>query len=388
MQRLIVISLLLMSKLSATYIIFNDEKVINNEKKAQLFNLVLQGEPPYTLYYEDPLDLELKCQEIAPFLRLEWIPPMLWQLSVLHAFFSDRTIQNRVLDCLGDEWSPLSFDRKIHAYLQSASSIEEVIEFFITQTKQKPNIQELFFKINSAVASLYERGNGIDTEILHLAVSEIPPLDKWKSRGFPFYNSPWIYNPNSIKLFHKALKNEPLLSHLLHLEKSANKNGKWVLYRGYDHLGYPSTLQINGDGNHALSFGSTLFGGIFFALEASAITYYEPPDLTEHSFLALPVTPHEMRKIFRWGPLHPFVQMLVDGEMFHAHTKVAKKPNNPSKGQALNGYFMKCNKYCTDQTDYILSSDNTAEDLECLFRSLCENSGEMLEPSMTTPSAL
>lgn len=381
MQKFIVIFLLSLNSLSATYVIFNDEKILHEEQKAQLFDLILKGEPPHIYYHETPLDLEVKCREMLPFIDLHWIPPTLWQVAVLHAFFSDPEIQDGILACLGEGWDPLCYDEMVHRYLHSGQSLNELIEHFDKQTKSLPNIQDLFFKVNSAIASLYERGHGVDEEILHLAISEIPPLDEWKKRKFPFWNSPWIYDPNSIELFYKALKNESLLSQILKIERSAHKNGEWVLYRGYDGLGYPSTFQQNETVNHALSFGSTLLGGIFFSLEASAIKYYEPAMPIDHSFLALRLTPQEMRKVFRWGPLHPFIQMLVDGEMFHAHTKIASNLQDTYKRQRLNGYFMKCNHYGTDSIGYILSLEMTPEDLDHLFHSLCKKSGLIFDQS-------
>jgi len=381
MRIFIVIFLLSLNSLSATYVIFNEGKILNDEQKTQLFDLVLKGEPPHTYYHDNPLDLEAKCREIAPSIHLQWIPPTLWQLAVLHAFFSDSEIQDGILACLGEEWTPLCYDKMLHAHLHSACSMEKLTEHFDNATKSLPNIQDLFFRVNHAVASLYERGHGVDARILHLAILEIPPLDEWKERKFPFWKSPWIFNPSSIELFYKALINEFLLTQILDIERTAHKNGEWVLYRGYDGLGYPSTFQFRGTGNHALSFGSTLLGGVFFSLEASAITYYEPSQAIDHSFLALRVTPHDMRKVFRWGPLHPFIQMLVDGEMFHAHTKIASDRQNAYQRQRLNGYFMTCNQFCTDPLGYMLSLEMTPEDLDYVFRSLCEKSGRFLVPS-------
>jgi hypothetical protein len=377
MQILVAIFLIMLSPLSATYILINNGKELEKEQKSQIFNLILKAEPPCSFYQSAQIDLNLECKKLLPSLSLKWIPPTLWQLGALHAFFFDPEVRNGVLACSGKKWEPLCYDEMLHSNLVSAHNIEEIILGFDHETRSLPNICELFFKVNQAVASLYKRGHGSDAEIMHLAISEIPPFNEWLQRQFPFWNCPWIYNPNSIQLSYIALKDASLLSDLLKIERIAHENGEWVLYRGYDGLGYPSTLQIEGDGNHALSFGSTLLGGIFFSLEASALAYCKSDTPILHSFLALRITPQELRKIFRVGPLHPFIQMLVDGEMFHTHTKVAVSNPDEYKDKSLNGYFMKCNKHCIDPVGYMLSLEMTPEDLDKAFRILCEKSGHI-----------
>lgn len=349
------------------------------QQKTQLFDLLMQGEPPHTFYHSATCDLKSECQKIAPSSRLEWIPPTLWQLAVLHAFFFDPEVQNGILACSGNLWEPLCYDEMLQRHLVSAQTVEEIVAFFDHQTKSLPNISELFFKANQAVASLYKRGDGSDSKIMQLVLSEIPSFSEWAERKFPYCSCPWIYNPHSIRLFYEALKDEPLLLNLLKIERIAHENGEWVLYRGYDGLSYPSTIQIGNKGSHALSFGSTLLGGIFFSLEASSLAYYKSETPDPHRFLALRVSPQELRKFFRVGPLHPFIQMLVDGEMFHAHTKVAADKSDEYREKSLDGYFMKCNKHCIDQTGYMLSLEMTPEDLERDFLTICEKSGHIFQ---------
>jgi hypothetical protein len=209
--------------------------------------------------------------------------------------------------------------------------------------------------------------------MVRLALSELPPFEEWRSRGFPFWNSSWIYNQNSAAIFYSALMDEELLSRVIEIEKLAYEQGEWVLYRGYSGEGYPTTLQIGKNESHALSFGSTLLGGTFFSLEASALTYAKPHiDQGEWSFLALRVTRDEMQELFRIGPLHPFLQMLADGEMFHAHTKIAQDTLCTTP---LDGYFMACNKHCQDPVGYILALHTTPEQFEAKFQALCQKSG-------------
>ena len=209
--------------------------------------------------------------------------------------------------------------------LSSAGSMEEIVECFDSESQSLPGLCELFFKVNQAIASLYKRADSSYAQMLHVAISELPPFNQWREKQFPFWTSPWIDNPNSARIFYDALKDEALLSTIVKIEQAAQENGEWVLYRGYPGSDPLSTLQLGESScSHALSFGSTLLGGAFFSLGAAALTYSKPDVQVTHNFLALRVSPHELKEIFRVGPLHPFVQLLVNGEMFHAHEVIAK----------------------------------------------------------------
>jgi hypothetical protein len=219
-------------------------------------------------------------------------------------------------------------------------------------------------------------------EFLHLVLSEIPPFEEWQEKRFPFWDSPWIYNPSAAHLLYEGLQDKAMLSELLRIEQIAHDHGEWVLYRGYTGLGYPSSLEIDQGYSHALSFGSTLLGGIFFSLESCALTYSKSDPSIPNSFLALRVTPQEMHEFFRVGPLHPFIQMLVDGEMFHAHTKVSAQGYNGLNSFPVSGYFMKCNRHCIDPLGYILHPQISAQDLEIVFLSLCKKAGAVFSSSL------
>ncbi len=381
MRALVVFLLLWIGPLAATHILFYES--LDNGQKKEIFDRVLRGEPPRVFYEAVSIDLKKECERLAPGLRLQWVPPTLWQLGVLHAFFCDGDIQKRILACLGDGWEPLSYDEMLHSELALASSVEKIAECFDRHSKLLPGLCDLFFRLNEAVADLYERAGGSDAEFLRLVLSELPPFNQWAQRAFPFWKCPWIYNPNSAQLFYYALTDEPLLSELLRIERMAHENGEWVLYRGF--YGTISTLQNEAACSHALSFGSTLLGGTFFSLEASALTYAKSEAAMANRFLALRVTPQELREFFRIGPLHPFVQMLVDGEMFHAHTKVAASKPDEYGTKPLNGYFMRCNRYCNDPAGYLLTLTMSPEELERAFLSLCERSGHVF---LTSPTDL
>lgn len=347
----------------------------SQELKTPLFELILKGEPPRTFYDTNPIDLKEECRKLSSSIRLEWIPPSLWQLGALHAFFHNPTIRDGILACSGPEWDPLTYERTLHHRLVSACSIEEIVSCFDQHSRSLPHLSELFFQVNQSIVALYHRAGRLYTEMLHLAISELPPFSIWREKGFPFWKSPWIYNPKAADIFYSAITDRKLFAEILNIEELAHENGEWVLYRGYPGLSFPSTIQIGHTQNHALSFGSTLLGGCFFSLEASAMTYAKPETSKEHSFLALRVPPKELRDLFRIGPLHPFLQLLVDGEMFHAHTKVAAKSSDEYASKPIEGYFMKRNKYCIDPIDYIITTTMTSEELEKSFHQLCEKSG-------------
>ncbi len=360
-----------------TYVLIGE--LFTAEQKTQLFDLVLRGEPPRAFYNPETLDLHSACHNIVPSLHLEWLPPTLWQLAVLHAFFHNQTIQEGILACANPGWETLSYEQTLHAHLPSATYFEEIGEWFDQLSYSLPNLPELFFQVNESIACLYKRAMSSDQDMLHLVLSEIPPFHEWEKRQFPFWQSPWIYDLNAAHHFYTALTNRAMLSKLIKIERLAHEKGEWILYRGYPGTGYPSTLEAGELYSHALSFGSTLLGGTFFSLEAAALTYAQSTSALPYKFLALRVTPDNLRNLFRIGPLHPFVQLLVDGEMFHAHTKIAASHSGEYKNKTLNGYFMRSNRHCNDPLGYIISLTMQPEDLEKAFHSLCENSGTLFE---------
>ncbi len=87
----------------------------------------------------------------------------------------------------------------------------------------------------------------------------------------------------------------------------------------------------------------------------------------------------EINTLLRVGPINPFIQMLVDGEMFHAHTKVTASNAGSYSVKNLNGYFMKCNKNCFDPIGYVLHMDMLPMQFERKFLSVCKRSGYTFE---------
>jgi len=377
MKILVAIFLLALPPLSATYLFIFGEEEPNYDQKARLFELILKGEPPRIFYDSNPIDLNTECHKLDPSLCLEWIPSSIWQLGVLHIFFHEPTIRDGILACCQQGWEPLEYEQPLHIRLTSAQSLDEILSCFDHHSRSLPHLYELFFQINRSLIALYQQAHGSDMEMLHLIISELPPFHQWREKDFPFWRSFWIHNPSSVEIFHKAIKDLTLFTELLKIERLAHENGEWVLYRGYSGSGYPSTLQLNTTNSHALSFGSTLLGGAFFSLEAAAITYSKPETPSTHSFIALRVYPQELRELFRIGPLHPFIQLLADGEMFHAHTKIATKNSDEYKTNPLSGYFMNCNKHSIDPIGYIMAPNMTPEELEKRFLSLCEKSSHI-----------
>ena len=114
-------------------------------------------------------------------------------------------------------------------------------------------------------------------------------------------------------------------------------------------------------------------------MDATAMTYCRPQAHGEHTFLALRIKPEKMKELFRVGPLHPFIQMLSDGEMFHAHTKIGVRNDKEKKHIARKGYFMKCNKSFTDPIGYAITKELSPEELEKEFLCLCKSSAHIFE---------
>ncbi|MGE5196742.1 MAG: hypothetical protein ACM3JI_05375, partial [Anaerolineae bacterium] len=205
------IFLLFLAPLSATYILFLDEKDCGQEERTKLFDLILRGEPPRIFYDSHPFDLELECTKLIPSLGLEWVPPTIWQLAALHAFFNDQAIHKGILATSKNGYA-LNYEEMIHPRLASAKTIEEIVECFDSASQSLPNLCDLFFRINDAVVSLYNRAYGSDLEMMRLAISELPAFEEWPQREFPFWKCPWISNLNSAQLFYRGLKDDFLLS--------------------------------------------------------------------------------------------------------------------------------------------------------------------------------
>lgn len=368
--------MLLISPLSATYIIFDIDE-LEKKQKETLFNLILRYEPPRVFYELTQVDLKEEISKIAPNVHLEWVPPTVWQLAALHAFFHDQTIHDEILDCSDPWWGALNYEASLHQRLASANSMQEIVQCFDEQSLLIPGICELFFHVNQATVSLFQRSGGSYQKMMQIAIAELPPFETWPSTSFPFWQTPWLSDTSSAELFFKALQDEGLMEKLLHVEQTAHENGEWVLYRGYAGFGFPSTLHNKNDCGHALSFGSTLLGGTFYSLGSTALTYAQTLDPGEHSFLALRVTPLELKGLFRVGPLHPFIQLLVDGEMFHAHNKIAASQATEYSQKPLDGYFMHCNQHCIDPVGYVLKLNATPQELETEFQKICQRSGHL-----------
>ncbi len=229
----------------STNIISFEEDLQSEDIKKQIFELAFLGEPPRSFYNQEPLSMNNELSKILPTAKLHWIPPTLWQLGMLHAFFQDKDIHEGILTCLGSSWDPMCYDDDVHFFLSKAENFDEILAFFDHKSKSLPNIINLFFKVNKALHKLYERSNFSSTKMLDIILDEIPDISQWKHEGFPFWKSPWIYNLNSPLLFYQALKDKKFVSKIMDIEEKAHENSSWVFYRGYSGEKLPSTLQIN-----------------------------------------------------------------------------------------------------------------------------------------------
>lgn len=395
--KLLFIFFFLVNPLLATYVIISGEaSLAEAQKSSSIFHLFLKGEPPRSFYEPASFSLVDECQRICPTLKLRWMPQTLWQLGVLHAFFQNEEVRQGILFYLENKAAP-SYEEVVRKSLSKASCLDDLVKEFDCRTAKIPHFKELFFQIQKALADLLKRAEYDEEKLLHLILSELPPLEKWPEKSFPFWSSPQAYDLDSIKSFYSALKDACFISKLIEIERQAHKRGKWVVYRGYRGCGYPITLEKKDlhprhrclavlpkisfekepPSSHALSFGTTVLGGAFFSLDATALTYAKNQSFERQTFFALLVTPKELKEFFRVGPLHPLVQMIAKGEMFHANTKIAARAPKEYENKQLQGYFMKQNSCYFDQIGYILALGKTAERFERRFSRLCKRSGRL-----------
>ena len=124
------------------------------------------------------------------------------------------------------------------------------------------------------------------------------------------------------------------LSSIIDHEIQENKNNKFLLYRGTRFVNMPDTTDKR---QCSLSFGSSLFGGIYFDQGAGAFHYLEnlasgylvPIDKKEYM-------ENNLKNMFHIPALTTLGQLLGKGEHFHPRTKV-KYQDNEIYGFAIGG---------------------------------------------------
>lgn len=327
-MKLVLLFICLLMPLHGVYLLhFDDEEVVDADIKSELYARIMK---------DDGENIVEACKSFLPSVTLEWITPTAWQVVALCEMYNDEAIKEEAL-ALG----PIEYEERVHSLIETG----DISSAFQPRHEYAP----LFFLLNKKISERYKVALGCQITMV-------------KSCSFegaqPLYPYAYLTNPHSYELFFSALKDTELLFQLIEQETLAHRFGQRVFYRGYEGSGMPTTR-----GNHALSFGSTLLGGALFSVEACALTYSKPwNDALSWRFLAVRVGQEDIKELFRIGPLHPFLQLLSDGEIFHAHTKVLFAP--------YTGYFMKINKNIKEPLDYFFALDTTAEDLESRLKSV------------------
>ena len=182
---------------------------------------------------------------------------------------------------------------------------------------------------------------------------------------------------------------------IIELEKEAHKKNLRLLYRGAQvvHLTLDNQkiplyfLPLKGDyqdeelrlkkgmSSYSLSYSNSFLGGVFLSTDACAARYVLS-DEVPYIFHALNLSEEDLigQNLFCIPPLHPLVEMFMDGEWFHPHTKMVKR----FEGERCHGWFCKISRYFSDELGYIFRMDCTPEQLAVDLLNMSKNHLEII----------
>ncbi len=342
------------------------------------------------MLYDEPRNLFGKGQIDASI----WVPPSLWQLSALHAYFHNEHIRNTI-NQFGytqnlyhptekAQWRqhpkratwPNNFDEVVIETLKKSLDQTDILPLYDSFIHYE-GLSDLFFALNDYILTLYKNNQQNYEKMLLNILDEIPPSSQWKENFFfPFYFSLFKDSSQDMECLGKALKNKELITALMHNEITAQQEQKIVFYRGYHQCdkNFPNPINSDTGESHALSFGTTLLGGVFYSTDACALRYTYHDNLSPNTFFTVNLTSKECLTYFRIGPLHPFLQLIADGEFFHAHTKAAL---DTPKEKSVSGYYAECNRRIFDVTGYIFSYTHSLTELSQQLKELFHSSGKL-----------
>jgi hypothetical protein len=376
---LISILLLISSKSFGIYLLMGDAPI---DAKRRAYHEVLAKEDyPVCLiqkHLPNERSIQQKLEKIHPRLKAYWAPTSQFQFFVLKSFFFDRELQEFAKK-LGyscgfyDKTDPEELKRfQKYKEEQGVSwdlNIDEKIVEALS-TKNRQTLTSHYEKLNHRedFCTFFLKMN--DAFLKDVRSSEIPrQKEVWQKNHFPFLYS---FNVgNNIDLFLQLFQDHPeIIKKAVAEEIKAHNEGKFLIYRGAEAvqvdgerlLFFPLKAKKN-DGSlvideemdsFSLCYGSSLFGGCFLSLDACAARY-AIPESAFHTFHALRLDQKSLLEdpLFCIPPLHPFVELFVDGEWFHPHSIMGKH----KEGTLRYGWYAPSNRYFEDPLGFLTRED-------------------------------
>lgn len=386
--------------LTSLYLLVGD--VDGNSKRQAYHQVLLEQDYPMCLcintFPPSQESIDDKLHAIHPQLNSLWVPTALFQLFVVERFFSDDSFRDYVQrlgysclfydDCNSNEverfceekskgnlWS-LYVDEKVISILRNPlTSIHDLRDIY-SAINHREDLCTFFIKMNDCFLKSYVEG--IEKKWLE----EIPnELEEWIKYGFPF-----LFNASGQESMETLLAvfkdNQQLILKAIHAEKRAYLEGKHLVYRGSDVMALESKngerlpllfLPVRckrllerfvfekGMSSFSLSYGNSLFGGVFLSTDACAARYAVSKQGWHYAFHALKLDRKVLLDdpLFCVPPLHPFVEMFTDGEWFHVHTKIIPIEEN----KMCYGWYAKINRAFDDNLGFIMRRDCSPNEL-------------------------
>ena len=389
------------SKAFSLYLLAPEGEVGDEYKKRAYHEVLLKEDYPMCLMTSKLPPSEEKINEklsqIHPHLKAKWVPTSLFQLFVLEGFFSRPEFQDYVhklgygcgfydqsdfleeikyQNAIAEEITTVNIDAKVVKVLSDRESSKEDLYAVYEEINHNDAICSFFLKFNDDFIGKYSEN--LEDELL----AGIPQnIHHWKRNHFPFLYNNYSRDANEdmYMLLRLLSQNRDLIKRVISEEIKAHAEGKHLIYRGAELVFFNSQeedpvplllLPVNakrikeeffldkGMSSYSLSYANSLFGGIFLSTDACAARYADTTD-DFYAFHALKLDHNSLvdDPLFCIPPFHPFSEMIVEGEWFHPHAKIAKKEEN----QRCYGWFAKANRNFTDHLGFIMHSDSPEE---------------------------
>lgn len=388
------------------YLVFSFESipatylVATKEANREIYRMLMIGDKPREIFSTEPGNLLNRLKKIDPDITIHWIPPAIWQLVAIDAYFHDPEVRSFV-NMIGytqglfdpkereayithpqrNTW-PNNFDERIIKALITAENLQDIVRIY-DDWIDYPGLSTCFFRINNRALSLLKKKTF--TEVVNSIIKKLPPFEEWQENfHFPFLYCPYDDGKPHVTCLYHSLKDEPLLLKIIAIEMQAHDEKKNVFYRGYPSCvgTFPDPIHQHTNEPHALSFGSSLLGGLFFSTDGCALRYATSDSLLSQTFFAVKISEEEVvgeKSCFRIGPLHPYLQLLSDGEFAHSHTKVVANSSKDNMYRSIPGYFAECNRNIFDPVGFVVTHQYTVDELADRLNTLFVQEGEFLQ---------
>jgi hypothetical protein len=367
-----------------------------------------------------------KLQAIDSSLEPLWVPTTLFQLFVLHEYFHNPAFNHYVNQlgrfcgfCSEDNCS-IAKDQQLHEklpytlvvnmdslILESLNLTDPSTLFAVySSINHRNDIAHSFLAINQAFIKWCKMEFGDNVSLCDLVKSnkavekllcKIPlNLSEWKRHHYPYGINE--KNQQDVETLIKLLENKETLITIFNAEVEAYALNQHLLFRGAEIVNFkmheetlellflPWNAQVSLSKDfsirsedlesYSLSYGNSLFGGLFFSLEACAGKYVYLPckKCAFHGICLEGENILGLSSLFAIPNLHPFAEMLSKGEWFHVHSKIAvQTPDTYCCDRCCPGFLN--HSHFLDQPGFLLTQKIKPEPLGLDLISLAAGKG-------------